>query len=366
MNLEDYKTILVEGKIEEGKTTGVIFNEVDKLIKKNENLLFLDVKKEYINNYYQILKDNDYNIITLNLDDFINSNNYNPYYLPYQYYKKGEIDKSIDLIENVNKYIFKDENSDPFWKESATSLFTGLALTIIDSCDEKEFNIASVNACVDLAIKKYNDSNLIKMYLDKLEPTDPIYTLTSGSMYAPYETKSSIISVIKSKTNDYCNRPLLLSLLSNNNIDFNLKNKTAIFIILHDNSSRFNDIANMFIEQLYFLVKNNNIPFNFILDNIDFISTLNCLNSMLNLPLPNVKTIVATRDLECLKNLYPLTTFANVLAKVKVNDNKVIINNQEYQKEKHPIKNDNPVYPKLNLETKYFNVKEYFEKDVTK
>ena len=53
--MKDVKTILLEGKTESGKTRGILFDEVEKMIAKEENLLILDSKAEYYNNFYKAL-----------------------------------------------------------------------------------------------------------------------------------------------------------------------------------------------------------------------------------------------------------------------------------------------------------------------
>lgn len=366
--LENYKTNLIEGKIDSGKTTGIIFKEVNQLIKNDENLLFLDLKQEYYKQYINQLQEKGYEIITINLSDPTKSNNYNPFTLPYYYYKNNNIDKCFELIEKISYRIFTEEdeknNIDPFWTNTSADLFTGMSLLTIKEAKEAEVNLGSISTVMDLTTKKDQDSNLITMYLNKLEPTDPIYLSASSTVYAPRDTKESILSVARQKIKNYCLRTDLLALISKTNFDLlNIgQKKTAIFIILKDDNKNINNFANIFIEQVYHLVKENNLSFNFILDNIDFINQLNCLYNMLNLPLNNVKIIVATRNLSELKANYPIGTFSNVINKITVENNQVLHNDSKEPLELVKIAKTSVTYPKTNLNPEFFKAEEYLTK----
>lgn len=367
--LENYKTNLIEGKINSGKTTGIIFKEVNRAIENKENLLLLDLNEEYYRQYSNRLKNDGYDIITINLSDPTKSNNYNPFTLPCYYLKNNNTDKCFELIEKISCRIFNEENmgnnaTDPFWNNTSADLFTGMSLLTIKEASPDEVNIGSISTVIDLIAKKYKDSNLIKMYLDKLEPTNPIYVTASSTVYAPRDTKDSILSVARQLIRNYCLRTNLLALISKTNFDLiNIgKNKTAIFLILKDDNKNINNIANMLIEQVYYLIKENNLPFNIILDNIDFINQLNCLYNMLNNPLKNVKTIIATRNFNELKDIYPKGTFTNITNKITIQNDKVLNNNSESLLELTKII-DNPIaYPNTDLNPKFFKAEEHLIK----
>lgn len=363
-NLKLSKTTLIEGKIESGKTTGIMFNEFKRAMDNNENILVLDSKEEYYHKFKEELDNKDYDIIVLNLNDCNKSNNYNPYTLPYYYYKNNNIDAAVDLIEKISKSIFFEDNynGDPFWPQSASDLFTGLSLLLLKELkDESQVNIGELSILFDLIHKKYKDSNLVKMYLDTLDFLDPIYTSLSGTIYAPADTRGSIISVAKPKIKSYILRPDLLALLSSTNFDLiNIGNKkTAIFIIPNDNMEEFNNIANIFIEQIIYLIKNKKLQFNLLLDNIDFISHIESLYALLNIPSDNIKMVMATRNIENLKQKYIKNTFDNVITNIKIIDNKVIVDDKEYELELVEKNNNKVNYPVTDKKMEIFNIEEY-------
>ena len=58
------KNLIVSGDISTGKTENVVFPVVEEIINNNQSLLVLDSKEEYINKYYDKLKEKNYNIFT--------------------------------------------------------------------------------------------------------------------------------------------------------------------------------------------------------------------------------------------------------------------------------------------------------------
>ena len=95
------KNLIVNGDISSGKTTNVMFPLVEEVIENSESLFIIDSKEEYLNKYYENLKENNYNIIILNLRDMVKSEGWNPLEYPYKLYKNGNVDESLDYINNV-------------------------------------------------------------------------------------------------------------------------------------------------------------------------------------------------------------------------------------------------------------------------
>ena len=343
------KTNLIYGKMETGKTK-ILIEETEKLINNNENILFLDLKEEYYKKYLEKLKEKKYNIVVINLKNPLQSDNFNPFSLPYQYYKKNEIDKAIELINMINNRIFKEESIeyvDPFWTQASSSLFSSLTLLTFKEANEDEINLGSISLGLDL-VNKYT---LLKKYYDDLSPIDPIYILGSTSIYSPTDTRGSIVSISKNKMRNYILKPNLLQLLGSTNFSFD-KDKTAVFIIPKENDKEVNNIANILIDQLVYLTKQKNLNYNLILDNIDFINKLDSLEELINLAYKNIKLYIATRDLEKLTKIYTKEVIDNILNVIGLEIRISYDLN---------IDNTTVTYPNLNQDVKYFNIEKFLK-----
>ncbi|MFI3307775.1 MAG: type IV secretory system conjugative DNA transfer family protein [Mycoplasmatota bacterium] len=260
-------TNLILGKANSGKTRGILLPTVKKSIELEESLVILDNKCEYYESFGQLLKDNNYNTYILNLEDTTKTNGFNPLSLPYYYYKNNNKDKSLDLIKDLGKNIFNsDVNGDPFWVNTSADYFTSLVLILFENGKEEEINLGSVAMTLSLADKMNGEKTLIQEYVSKLDILNPIYLASSGTVFAPFETKSSILCVIREKLNNYIMKENLLNALCINEIDLtNIKEKTAIFIIIEEETK---NIANIILNQIFEISKTQN-KFTFILDGLD-------------------------------------------------------------------------------------------------
>ena len=335
-------TNLIIGKINSGKTRGILFNEFKESIANKENLFILDEKEEYYKTFKKELDDNGYKVYVLNLKDTPKSNSFNPLMVPYNYYKNGNVDKVIESITELGLEIFKTDNSniDPFWENSAADYFTALTLILFKEASVKEINLGSIQTMIALGSNKIDDTFVIKKYFNNLDINDIIYKSGSSVVYAPMETRESIISVMKQKLNTYCLREQLLNNLCGNDIDLmNIESKTAIFVI---NKLGLNNISNIMINQLV----NTNIEMTYYLDNIDNMPFILELKNMLD---SKLKVYVVTRNKEKFVSKYGKTIidcFENIVENKEVTEYNEIGNYNEY------------LISKKN-EVEYFNIEEY-------
>jgi len=292
---------LIIGKKNTGKTRNILFNEVKNAINNNENLCIFNTRDEYYRTFSKNLKESGYNVLTLNLSDATKSNGYNPLLVPYLLCKEGNLDLSVTIVNNLALEIFKEDNLniDPFWANMASNYFTGLVSILFKEAKLEEINLGSIQVMMGQGEEKIGETTYLKKYLENVDVTDTIYTLLSPIVFAPPETKGSIISVAKQKLNLYMLREQLLNLLCTNEINLkDLNNKTAIFII---GKNGINDIANIFINQL---VETSN-TFTYIFDNFDELRKLMCFEDLIkNASYTGDRVYVAVHNEEQLKEKY--------------------------------------------------------------
>ena len=323
-------TNLIIGEVNTYKTTGVMFKEVINSIKNGENLLILDNKNEYFGTFENELDNNNYNILVFNLDNPYKSNSFNPLLVPYKYYKEGNKDKAVEMIKEIGLEIFKADNhySDPFWENSAADYFMALVLILFKEGKEEEINLGSIQVMV-------SKSDNITKYFDSLDVLDSIYIAGSTTVYAPVETRGSIISVMKQKLNDFCVREMLFNNLLGNDIDLaNIKDKTAIFIVCNE---KINKLGNILIDELVNVSIDKNIKFTFFLDGLCDVPVLLELNKILNKKMNLFVTVRSLEELEDKYGKYIKNKFENCFSSKDVVDKDKLIevgNSKDYPESK--------------------------------
>ena len=340
-------TNLLVGITNSGKTK-MIFDYLKEIINSGENFIVNDTKEEYYKTFMPTLKENGYKTYLINYKDALNSNGFNPLIVPYKLYKSGNKDLAIDEINNISNELFKnDEAMDPFWQNSASDYFKGLTLLLFEIGKEEEINLGSVGMMLLQAENNKETFDKFKEYIKSLEFTNPIYIFLSGTVFAPVETRGGIVSVLRIELNKYISKENLLNLLCQNELDLNdLKEKKAIFVIGNENTNR---LTNILIDQLY----NSNNNFNYIMDNIDSLISINSLNGLLETSkINNNRIIIGTRNIKELSNKNKF----NIEEKVEN-----IINTKEYLS-KLTIGSYNE-YPILNkVKSYYFNITKFLNR----
>lgn len=337
-------TNLIYGKINTGKTAK-IFNEIENLISNNENIIIYDEKEEYYKSFGKVLEDNNYNTYVINLKDSTKSNGFNPLSLPYKLYKEKNSSDAVKLVKEFCIELLKtDRQSDPFWINSASDYFSGLVLTLFKNAKEEEINLGSIVMMIN-QIERTDDSfKKFKEYVSNLDLLSSEYMLLSGTILAPMETRSSIVSVLKSEINKYITSENLLNLLCTNELDLtNLKDKFALLIIGDSYSNR---IVNTVIDQVKYSSSKYNYKVNYIIDGIDSLISISFMNDILEFAkMREEKIIISSRNIDVLENNYGKYILDKFEEKIECNGEDSI-NIGDYDK-----------YPEIKKENhNYFNI----------
>lgn len=248
---------LVIGSTGSGKTQCCVFPMIRILAKAGESMILTDPKGELYEKTSNLLRESGYNIVVLNFRNPQHGNAWNPMALPYKLYQEGNMDKAIELLDDLGLNILYDEKNtgDPFWEKSGADYFSGLALGLFEDATEEQVNLNSMNLMSNLGEERFGgpNNNYIKEYFNMKDPARPAYINASGTVYAPEETKGGVLSTYKQKVKLFSSRDNLSEMLSYS--DFDMKDigrkKTAVFMIVQDEKKTLHPLATIFIKQCY-------------------------------------------------------------------------------------------------------------------
>ena len=247
---------IVIGSTGAGKTQTTVLPMVNLLAKNDESMIITDPKGEIYENTSNYLKSLGYNIVLLNFRDPQQGNAWNPMYLPYSLYKDGNIDKSVELLEDLAANILKDPSAkgqDPFWENTSADYFAGLSCALFEDANEDEINLNSINLMTTVGEEKLANTTYIKDYFSYKDPSSTAYTKASSTLMAPSETKGSILSVFKQRVQLFASRANLSEMLANNDFDMRDigRKKTAVFIVIQDEKTTYHTLVTIFLKQCY-------------------------------------------------------------------------------------------------------------------
>ena len=250
----EYHTLVI-GSSGSGKTRCVVQPLVKLLAKNGESMILTDPKGEIYQENAEYLKSLGYDVKILNFREPTKGSAWNPLSLPYQYYKEGNKDKATELLDDVSLSILYDPNNknDPFWEQSASSYFSGLALSLFENATEDETNLNSINIMSTEGDERFGGTKYIKEYFNIVGTKSNAYTFASGTIDAPNETQGGILSTFRQKIRVFTSRDSLSEMLGHSDFDLRDigKGKTAVFIVIHDEKTTYHSLATIFIKQCY-------------------------------------------------------------------------------------------------------------------
>lgn len=224
-----------------------------------ESMIICDPKAEIFNRTAGFLKKQGYNIMTLNLRETEVGLGWNPLTIPYSLFCMGEIDRSYEFVNDIAENLIKDglSSSEPFWDNSAGSLFFGLTVLLFKYCTEqgKSADCVNIGNVIQLRNTLFSSSSGGKnSRLWKYAKQDPIIAASLiGTVETAKETQGGILSTFDQKLRIFSMQPGLLNLLSHNEIDLNIVGNapTVVFMIVPDEKTGYHKLVSLFVKQSY-------------------------------------------------------------------------------------------------------------------
>lgn len=246
---------LIMGASGSGKTQAFMFPLIKILGRAGESMIVTDPKGELYENCGSLLKEKGYKIILINFRDPKEGAAWNPFSYPYRIYKEGNADKANELLQDLASNILIDPNNkaEPFWEQTASNFFTGLSLGLFDDATESEININSINMMAETGEDRIGASTYIKEYFKSKGELSPAYIAAASCINAPNETRGGIMSTFRTKTRIFSSQEALSEMLSYSDFDIRDigKEKTAVFLKIHDEKTTYHALATIFVKQAY-------------------------------------------------------------------------------------------------------------------
>ena len=246
---------LIMGASGSGKTQAFMFPLIKILGRAGESMIVTDPKGELYENCGSLLKEKGYKIILINFRDPKEGAAWNPFSYPYRIYKEGNSDKANELLQDLASNILIDPNNkaEPFWEQTASNFFTGLSLGLFDDATEAEININSINMMAETGEDRIGASTYIKEYFKSKGELSPAYIAAASCINAPNETRGGIMSTFRTKTRIFSSQEALSEMLSYSDFDIRDvgKEKTAVFLKIHDEKTTYHALATIFVKQAY-------------------------------------------------------------------------------------------------------------------
>lgn len=241
------------------KHQAIIFPMLDSICASGESALVSNYDDEVIDVTKDMFLKNGYSIYSFDFDNALNTMGWNPFSLPVKYYKEGNSDKCLELIENIGYYLLYElePNSDPFWINSVINYFKGLVFYTIKNNDDVNFS-----TIYSLSEKVCEDK---KEFLSNMKSGSVEYICLNSILNMPNDTFLSVISIFNNSFNRYLIKENFMNMFSNNDILLtDIFNTKSIIYIKSGEKSISAGLLPLFISQIYDS-KNDKSKFNILI-----------------------------------------------------------------------------------------------------
>ena len=230
--------------------------------KAGESFIATDPKAELYERTLPLLKQQGYKTFVLNLRDPSRSNCWNPFAIPYHFFRNGKRDEAVSMVSDLSDCIVKKVNSntrEPYWEESAASLLAGLILILFEYADADEIHFKSLHAlrAQGFRICNYNKGEgnpFIREHFLKYVKKNPfLISMLSGTAEVCESTRGCILSVFDQALRPFFCQDNLINMLSSSELDMSSIGtaKTAVFLIIPDENTLYNQLVSVFVKQCY-------------------------------------------------------------------------------------------------------------------
>ena len=243
-----------------GKTACMVQPMIRELGRAGESMILSDPKGDLHRAHETYLREKGYQVIVFDFRHLYQSVRWNPLQMIAQFLKSNEAEKVAlgdRMLRDLAKALFpRGQENDPFWINSSRNLFIGAVRLLIDHAEDS--NMITLTSVFRLIISGEERAGLrtyLQAFLEEVvQEESEAADLLHGYMDTAKETKGSIRSVFESNLVPFVfSKALQTFLCSDGALDISElqdDRPTAIFVILHDQSKAYDEMAAVLLGQL--------------------------------------------------------------------------------------------------------------------
>ena len=239
-----------------GKSRRGTIPMIKSFIQTGESFFVIDPKGE-IYRHTATDAEGKYDIHVIDFRHIFESERWNPLAAPYEHFTSGDpVRKQIalEMIDELAHALYPvSEKADPFWPESARSVFAGAAYALLLIGKPEQVNMAGIYQLVARGEERFGASTVLKEFVGSL-PIDSVASMLLQSYVSTAsDTRAGIRSTFLEGISMFARSEGLISMLSADDLHINGldgETRTAIYCVLPDESPIYDGIAGILCNQI--------------------------------------------------------------------------------------------------------------------
>lgn len=315
---------LIFGNTGSKKTRNFCIPTVYALGNAGESMVISDPKGEIFRYTSGFLRAQGYNIVTLNLRDMHRSSRWNPLYVPFLYYQRGEKDRAMEMVTDFAHILKMDvhHRDDVFWENQAAELLIGLVFALFEcETNPEKINMKSIltmRSYIELENSRDDATNVFWDFVRTFKPGSYVRTKLAAvySLRMTDKTLNSVLATFDTMCRAFSINQQLMQLISGSDIDFEdaLRRRTVLYLITPDEKTTFHFLVSVFVKQFYeyTISKAQTFPdsklssrLNFILDEFSNFPKINDMPAMISAARSrNIRFLLVVQSKQQLTSMY--------------------------------------------------------------
>jgi type IV secretion system protein VirD4 len=248
---------LILGVSGSGKSRRGTIPMIRSFIDAEESFVVVDPKGEIHRESYCYLSQKGYSVHVIDFRHIFESECWNPLAAPYELFISHDHVKkqtAIEIIDEMSHALYPiSSSSDPFWSESARSVFVGACFALFEKGNKQKINMFNVYHIIANGDERLGATNRLKEYVNQFSENSIPSMMLQSYLSTASDTKAGIRSVFLEGLSMCAKSEGLISMLSNDDVNINELNgtqATAIYVILPDESPIYDKLAGVLVSQL--------------------------------------------------------------------------------------------------------------------
>lgn len=253
MNTQDTMTLIL-GATGSKKTRTLVAPLILSTAQAGESMVLVDVKGEYAcgplsPHIHGVLRAQGYRVRVLNFRD-LNCDGWNLLSGPYRQYRMGREGDALTEVSHIIDALAgsSPDTSDTFWRNMAKQYLVSVTALLFELCDAPE----QINLLSLASFANWEACENLRELLKQIRSENSITTMLRSVLSAPENTRLSVLATASSFLTPFLINEKLLRMLSQTTFEPEelYREKTALFLIIPDESDAYRDISGLLISQL--------------------------------------------------------------------------------------------------------------------
>ena len=244
------------GRSGSGKSRRFSYSTAVSVLQNGESLIAVDPKGE-LYRYTACYATKRHLLIRYDFRDLLNSEGWNPLDMIYELYHSGNPENrelAESTLDELSHNLYPEpDHQDPFWSQSARSVFIGAVHVLLDYAEKEEVNIYNVYSLIATGEERFGASTYLKEFVNML-PKDSIASmLLTSYVTTASDTKAGIRSVFLEGISLFARSEGLKRFSSDSDVKINNltgDRPVAIYIVIPDESSNYDALCGNLVSQL--------------------------------------------------------------------------------------------------------------------